>query len=198
MKDGRVSTKLTDKKVLHMNHTSLAIRHRRLITGHHSWQDGGRFDDRSCSQCGWFGVFHSSVQLSDGHRSPFVVAQEAQISCGQGARRVHLGQVFPTLDKYSQLGKNLSQLQECAGRMSRQEIPLQNQKFRAHRWTSMFRLYLHNLNLSLPNPLALPQASEAGNLSNLSCAVCIIYSNIYVIQRSAICIVHYVYHAVAS
>ena len=95
MKDGQVSTKLTDKKVLHMNHTSLAIRHRRLITGHHSWQDGGRFDDRSCSQ-DWFRVFHSSVQLSDGHRSPFVVAQEAQISCGQGARRVHLGQVFPT------------------------------------------------------------------------------------------------------
>ena len=62
------------------------------------------------------------------------------------------------------------------------------------RFLDFSRLPTFRFHSSIPNPFALPPASEAGNLSNLSYAVCFIY----VIQRSAICIVHYVYHAVAS
>ena len=67
--------------------------------------------------------FHSSSRLPDGHRSPFVLAQEAQISCGQGARRVHLGQVFPAWDRSLQAPRMRGKNVETGDPTPESEIP---------------------------------------------------------------------------
>ena len=133
MKSGRVSTKLTGKKVLHMNHTSLAIRHRRLITGHHSWQDGGRFDDRSCSQCGWFGVFsqqcltagRTSQSICRGARSPDLLWPRSKKSPLRTSIP-NLGQVFPAWTSIPNIGQislsSKNAREECRDRRSHSRI----------------------------------------------------------------------------